>query len=75
MELEIAIVTMYQYYMAHKQKLPSNISGQRDFIISQLAQGEEVSSVFRVATEKAIEISSPSWVKVKRASKAPTTKS
>jgi len=75
MEQEIAVVTMYQYYMAHKQRLPSNISSQRDFILSLLAQGEEVSFVFRVAAEKAIEISPPGWVKLNRPSKAPMTKS
>jgi hypothetical protein len=73
MEQEVAIVTMYQYYMANKQTLPSNISSQREFILNQLSQGKDVSAVFQVAVEKAIEILPPSWKKIKRAQK-PTIK-
>lgn len=70
MEQEVAIVTMYQYYMANKQKLPSNISSQREYILNQLSQGQDVDSVFQVAVEKAIEMLPPSWKKMKRAQKA-----
>lgn len=39
MEHEVAVVKMYQYYMANKQTLPSNISSQREFILGKLMQG------------------------------------
>ena len=69
MEHEVAVVQMYQYYIANKQTLPSNISSQRDFIIDQLKQGMKVDHVFQLATDNAIQIAPPSWPKSKKSKK------
>lgn len=69
MEQEVAVVTMYQYYIANKQILPSNISSLREFILNELVKGEDVASVFRIAEEKAISLMPTSWGKAKRTKK------
>lgn len=69
MEQEVAVVTMYQYYIANKQTLPSNISTFREFIVNELVKGEDVASVFKIAGQKAIEMMPTSWGKAKRTKK------
>lgn len=69
MEHEVAIAQMYQYYIANKQTLPSNISSQRDFIIDQLKRGMKVDHVFQLATDNAIQIAPPSWPKPEKLKK------
>ena len=69
MEQEVAVVTMYQYYIANKQILPSNISTLREFILNELVKGEDVASVFKIAGQKAIEMMPTSWGKAKRTKK------
>jgi len=44
---------MYAYYKAHKSRLPSAISKQRDFIVRELMQGRPVDDVFVEASKKA----------------------
>jgi predicted DNA-binding protein YlxM (UPF0122 family) len=61
MEQELALVTMYQYYLANKQALPSNIVTQRDFILNELVEGKHVQAVFDVAVKKAIEATPIRW--------------
>ena len=69
MEHEVAVVKMYQYYMANKQTLPSNISSQRDFILGQLIQGIDLDVVFQEASSNAILLAPPAWPKSRKSKK------
>lgn len=69
MEHEVAVVKMYQYYMANKQTLPSNISSQREFILGKLMQGLDPEVVFQQATTNAILIAPPAWPKSRKSKK------
>ena len=69
MEHEVAIVQMYQYYIANKQTLPSNISSQREFILGKLMQGLDPEVVFQQATTNAILIAPPAWPKSRKSKK------